>query len=149
MQWTRAVQWRLYDVMLWGFNNAEDAVATGKSTLARTIYQHTTDTWGFACDFKNWLGRSYDSDLRDRCWFAVTACQSNTVLLGLEDQSLRGANGGWMWVLKEASWIDALVDPTIDPQAILLPRSRRHHFRGIAYILQVDSRGIALSLTRK
>ncbi|KAL8847520.1 MAG: hypothetical protein Q9221_007448 [Calogaya cf. arnoldii] len=144
MQWTRAVQWRLYEVLLWSFNRADETFRSGNLRLALDMYQHTMDICDGAGQNNERLTRSDDSDFRHRGLLVVIACQTNIVLLGLKDKTLRRANGGWEWLQEAASWIDFLIDPAIDPQAINLLRSKTHHFRGIAYVLQGGSRGMAL-----
>ncbi|KAL8926001.1 MAG: hypothetical protein Q9208_003142 [Pyrenodesmia sp. 3 TL-2023] len=137
IQWTRAVEWRLYSHAVSVFNAAEDALRHGNTEEALVKYVRSQDLWGYACDHNPRLGRAHDSDINDFIYFVITACQANIVLLGLKDSSRSGKE--WLdWLQAQAGWIDAIQEPILRPQATLMARSRTHHYRGIVHALSGD-----------
>ncbi|KAL8752104.1 MAG: hypothetical protein Q9184_005843, partial [Pyrenodesmia sp. 2 TL-2023] len=138
VQWTRAVEWRLYDHAVSVFNAAENALRYGNFEDAHMKYVRSRDLLDIACDHNPRLGcRTRDSNYDDFVYFILAACQANIILLELKSPS-GTANGRLAWLHEQTGRVDTFQDPTVRPQATLLARSRTQHYRGIVHALLGD-----------
>ncbi|KAL8995775.1 MAG: hypothetical protein Q9169_004563 [Polycauliona sp. 2 TL-2023] len=129
-QWTRAVEWSLYDMMVFHFHIAEDALRAGNVQLAVSQFSRCYVLWLVPVAKNDRLGYSHDSNCQSRMCFLFSAAQTNIVLLGLKYPNVRRENGGWHWLLETASWIDL---PNV--AAVRELRGISHHYRGMIHIL--------------
>ncbi|KAL8668339.1 MAG: hypothetical protein Q9168_007026 [Polycauliona sp. 1 TL-2023] len=129
-QWTRAVEWRLYDMMAFHFRLGEDASRTANWALAVSHFTHCYTLRILPVRSNDRLGHSLDSNWNNCTWFLYAAARTNIVLLGLKHPSLCREGHDRQWLLKKASWVDQPSTP-----AVTKLRSRAHHYRGLIYIL--------------
>ncbi|KAI4092449.1 MAG: hypothetical protein LQ339_007930 [Xanthoria mediterranea] len=140
IQWTRTVDWRVYDLMTFHFHFAEDAIRAGNLEWAVSQFRRCYLLWLVPARNNDRLGHSCDSNCAASMWFVYTASQTNIVLLGLKHPKLHRELGGWQWLLGMASWIDQPYAPVVRKL-----RSRTHHYRGLIYTLMGGNPARALA----